>query len=65
MSGRSDFLSNGDQVDSRLCRFWGGRDWVKMLTAQVALDWIRRSVVGLPVLEPGDLVPAPRSHAAA
>ncbi len=52
-------------VDSRLYRFWGGRDWVKTLTAQVALDWIRRRVLGLPVLEPRDLVPAPRKSEAA
>ena len=51
----------GSEVDSRLYRFWGGRDWVRILTAQVALDWIRRSLLGLPVLEPRDLVPAPRS----
>ena len=52
-------------VDSRLYRFWGGRDWVKILTVQVALDWIRRSLVGLPVLEPGDLRPARSREAAA
>lgn len=58
--------SNGaENVDSRLHRFWGGRDWVKMLTAQVALDWIRRSLVGLPALEPRDLVPAPKAAGAA
>jgi len=45
-------------TDSRLHRFWGGRDWIKMLTAQVALDWVRRSVLRLPVLEPRDLAPA-------
>lgn len=50
----------GSEVESRLYHFWGGRDWVKTLTAQVALDWIRRSLLGLPALEPRDLVPAPR-----
>ncbi|HXC53463.1 MAG TPA: competence/damage-inducible protein A [Candidatus Limnocylindrales bacterium] len=54
-----------DEVDSRLYRFWGGRDWIKILTAQVALDWIRRSLLGLPVLEPGNLTPArPKTEAA-
>jgi len=51
-------------VDSRLHRFPGGRDWVKTLTSQVALDWIRRSLLGLPALEPRDLAPA-RGNAAA
>ena len=51
--------AGGDvHADSRLYRFWGGRDWIKMLTAQVGLDWIRRSLLDLPVLEPADLTPA-------
>ncbi|MFN2427507.1 MAG: competence/damage-inducible protein A [Candidatus Binatia bacterium] len=54
-------VGDGVEVDSRLYRFWGGRDWVKTLTSQVALDWIRRSLVGLPPLEPGELMPAPRA----
>ena len=57
--------AGGVAADSRLYRFWGGRDWVKMLTSQVALDWIRRSLLGLPALEPRDLVPAPRRGATA
>ncbi|HEY2773911.1 MAG TPA: competence/damage-inducible protein A [Candidatus Binatia bacterium] len=52
--------SGAQSVDSRLYRFWGGRDWIKMLTSQVALDWIRRHLVGLPALEPRDIAPAPR-----
>jgi nicotinamide-nucleotide amidase len=47
----------GSEPESRLYRFWGGRDWVKILTTQVALDWIRRSLVGLPPLEPGAITP--------
>jgi nicotinamide-nucleotide amidase len=42
-------------VDSRLYRLWGGRDWVKTLTSQVALDWVRRDLQGLSVLEPSQL----------
>lgn len=49
---------NGVHVDSRLYRFPGSRDWVKTLTSQVALDWVRRSLLGLPALEPQSLAPA-------
>jgi nicotinamide-nucleotide amidase len=56
---------NGEaRIDSRLYRFQGGRDWVKTLTSQVALDWIRRSLLGLPPLEPGNLRPASGKAAA-
>jgi nicotinamide-nucleotide amidase len=27
-------------------QLWGTRDWVKLLTSQIALDWVRRSVRG-------------------
>jgi nicotinamide-nucleotide amidase len=47
----------GSEPESRLYRLWGGRDWVKILTTQVALDWIRRSLTGLPPLEPGAITP--------
>ncbi|HTY54413.1 MAG TPA: competence/damage-inducible protein A [Candidatus Binataceae bacterium] len=36
---------------SRQYQFWGTRDWIKLLTSQVALDWIRRHALGLPVGE--------------
>jgi len=36
---------------SRRYQLWGTRDWVKLLTSQVALDWIRRRALGLPVGE--------------
>jgi nicotinamide-nucleotide amidase len=29
----------------------GNRDWIKILTAQVALDWLRRYALGLPLGE--------------
>jgi nicotinamide-nucleotide amidase len=38
---------------SRRHQLWGTRDWVKLLTSQLALDWIRRWALGLPVLESG------------
>lgn len=44
-------------VDSRMYRFWGGREWVKTLTSQVALDWVRRHLLGLAPLEPETLSP--------
>jgi nicotinamide-nucleotide amidase len=38
---------------SRRHQLWGARDWVKLLTSQLALDWVRRWALGLPVLESG------------
>ncbi len=38
-------------VESRMYRLWGKRDWVKQLAAQLALDWIRRRLLGLDVLD--------------
>jgi nicotinamide-nucleotide amidase len=36
---------------SRRYQLWGNRDWVKLLASQVALDWVRRFALGLPVTE--------------
>jgi nicotinamide-nucleotide amidase len=36
---------------SRRYQFRGTRDWVKLLTSQVALDWIRRYTLGIPINE--------------
>jgi nicotinamide-nucleotide amidase len=38
-------------VESRTYQLWGTREWVKILTSQVALDWIRRRLLGLDPLE--------------
>jgi nicotinamide-nucleotide amidase len=46
-------LSAPDQEVSVRHQLWGSRDWVKLLTSQLALDWLRRWAVGLPVLESG------------
>jgi nicotinamide-nucleotide amidase len=44
--------TNGDElVLSKMYRLWGTRDWVKILTSQVALDWVRRHVLGLDPLD--------------
>jgi nicotinamide-nucleotide amidase len=36
-----------DHARSRVYRLWGNREWVKLLTSQVALDWVRRYLLGL------------------
>ncbi len=38
---------------SRRHQLWGTRAWIKLLTSQIALDWVRRWGLGLPVLESG------------
>jgi len=40
-------------VVTRRYQLWGNREWVKLLSSQIALDWIRRHVLGLPLLEVG------------
>src|SRR6267378_6585384 len=42
-------LSADDQSISRRYQFRGTRDWVKLITSQVALDWLRRYALGLPI----------------
>ena len=42
--------SEGGAVTRRY-QLWGARDWVKLLASQVALDWVRRHLLGLPVTE--------------
>lgn len=46
-------LSAEGLLVSRRHQLWGTRDWVKLLTSQLALDWVRRWALGLPVLESG------------
>jgi len=36
---------------SRRQQMRGTRDWIKTLTSQVALDWLRRYALGLPLAE--------------
>lgn len=40
-----------EQVRSRLYRLWGNREWIKLLTSQVALDWVRRHLLELDPLD--------------
>jgi competence/damage-inducible protein CinA-like protein len=44
-------LSTAGETFAARYQFWGTRDWVKLLASQVALEWIRRHVLGLPVRE--------------
>jgi nicotinamide-nucleotide amidase len=38
---------------TRRYQLWGNREWVKLLSSQIALDWVRRHLVGAPLLEIG------------
>ncbi len=44
-------LASETGVVTRRYQLWGSRDWVKLLASQVALDWVRRHALGLPVTE--------------
>ena len=44
-------LSADDRGVTRRYQFRGTRDWVKLVTSQVALDWLRRYALGLPIAD--------------
>jgi nicotinamide-nucleotide amidase len=44
-------LVGGEMQTSRRYQLRGTRDWIKLLTSQVALDWLRRFALGLPIGE--------------
>jgi len=46
-------LSADGVLVSRHHQLWGTRDWVKLFTSQIALDWVRRWALGLDVVESG------------
>jgi len=48
-------LTAGDKLFSRRYQLWGNREWVKLLTSQVALDWVRRHLLGRDPSESGIL----------
>jgi len=48
-------MATAADVISRRYQFWGNRDWVKILSSQVALDWVRRYLLGLDPKESGVL----------
>ena len=39
-------IDGSDGTRSRRYQLWGTRDWVKLLTSQIALDWVRRVHLG-------------------
>lgn len=48
-------LVSATAVHYRRYQLWGTRDWVKLLSSQVALDWVRRYLLGLNPSESGIL----------
>lgn len=48
-------LSAADASYTRRYQLWGSRDWVKILSSQVALDWVRRYLLGADPSESGIL----------
>jgi nicotinamide-nucleotide amidase len=39
-------LDSDTGTRSQRYQLWGTRDWVKLLTSQIALDWVRRAMLG-------------------
>ncbi len=48
-------LVAADVVHHRRYQLWGNREWVKLLSSQVALDWVRRYLLGSNPSESGIL----------
>lgn len=46
-------LSMDGSLVSRQYKLWGDREWIKTLLSQLALDWLRRALLGLPIHESG------------
>jgi nicotinamide-nucleotide amidase len=44
-------LSSGDTLVARDYKLWGNREWIKTLVAQLVLDWVRRSLLGINIAE--------------
>ncbi len=44
-------LASASGVVSRRYKLWGTREWIKILSSQVALDWVRRHMLGM---DPGE-----------
>jgi nicotinamide-nucleotide amidase len=47
-------ITDGDRVESRRSRIYGGRDWVRLGAVELGLDCLRRYLQGLPVTERTD-----------
>ena len=54
-------LAAASTTVTRRYQLWGNREWVKLLSSQIALDWVRRHVLALPTLEIGRPGPPPVS----
>ncbi len=48
-------LASPGTVYRRRYQLWGTREWVKLLSSQIALDWVRRYLLGLDPSESGIL----------
>jgi nicotinamide-nucleotide amidase len=44
-------LATESGVFTHRYQLWGTRDWVKLLASQIALDWLRRHALGLPLTD--------------
>ena len=42
---------SGDTLVARDYKLWGNREWIKTLVAQLVLDWVRRSLLGINIAE--------------
>lgn len=42
-------LSTAEETLTARFQLWGTRDWVKLLASQVALEWVRRKLLGVPI----------------
>jgi nicotinamide-nucleotide amidase len=47
-------IADGERVESRRARIYGGRDWVRLGAVELGLDCLRRYLQGLPVTERTD-----------
>ena len=47
-------IADGERVETRRSRIYGGRDWVRLGAVELGLDCLRRYLFGLPVSERTD-----------
>jgi nicotinamide-nucleotide amidase len=46
-------LAADGNLVSRKYQLWGDREWIKTLLSQLALDWVRRALMGISIAESG------------
>ena len=44
-------VATASGTTARRYQLWGTRDWMKLLASQIALDWLRRHALGLPLAD--------------